>query len=116
MHMKPFQVAFLAVAVMVGCATSDPISRFAAKPPDESDKCVAIPLPATASPEQVVREVLEPLDTEYKVLEVRQISIRGGKPCTAVLVELHAQGQRIVLLGYVGEQRGGWWTYVFKIK
>lgn len=101
---------FLLVAV-VGCASTDPISRFATKPLEHT-KLYMVGLPPTATPEQVVREFL-PSDPKYQVVEVRTVHLGGRLPSTAVLVDIQGQGKKILLVNYYGEDRGGWWVHIY---
>src|ERR1035437_7326103 len=100
----------LLLVAVVGCASTDPISRFAARPPEQSTKLYTFALPPTATSEQVVREFL-PADPKYQVVEVRTVHLGGRLPCTAVLVDIQGPGKEMLLLNYYGEDRGGWWIH-----
>lgn len=72
-----------------------------------------IPLPATATHDEVVRYALRGYDglTRSHILVVRHVNIDGSDARdTAALVDTNL-GQRIVLMGY--DARMGWLTKVF---
>jgi|ERR1035437_3335681 hypothetical protein len=89
----------LLLVAVVGCASTDPISRFAARPPEQSTKLYTFALPPTATSEQVVREFL-PADPKYQVVEVRTVHLGGRLPCTAAILILGPAGS-------LREQGGG---------
>lgn len=97
---------------MVGCASTDPISRFIAKPPEVSTKLYTAALPPTATPEEVVRAFLAP-DWKYQMLEVRTVLLSSGRPHTIVLASIDGLGKKILSLYYYGEDRGGWWIHMY---
>jgi hypothetical protein len=112
--MKPAILAALFGALLLNCATSGPIDRFVSAPPKEAGKPdVCLHLPPDASPGQVVKKMLGP-DSRSKVLEVRRVSFSRRVSPYAVLVEIEGLGQRIMVVGYVGKDRGGWWCYTYE--
>jgi hypothetical protein len=108
-------LAALFGAIVMGCATSNPIDRFVANPPQEASRPIVVSLPRNASLGQLVGETLG-TDTRYKILESRIVYLGGRVSPTAVLVESEDRQKRIVLIGYIGEDRGGWWAYVYDSK
>ena len=128
-------------AAFCGCSTRQQpsvttTSKPQAAPPDPIDQLVArlsspaynqhwvngtyppVNLPATASPEEVIRQVFAKIGFHngtvhrHEILETRQVRIPGGAPShvyTAVLVETNL-GRMIVLLQ--PESPTFWWSQV----
>ena len=107
--MKAADLAILIGTTLVGCTTTDPIDRFEANPPTESGKYNGIPLPPTASAEQVIRAAFGP---DVRIFKVRRVSIRGANSLAA-LISREGRCQRIASFCYVGKDRGGWMMYDF---
>ena len=80
-----------------------------------------IDLPCNASIEEVIAKALLGQTDKYRILEMRQVSIRSTSPVltntafTAVLVKARVLGESIVLLRYKGE-RIGWWNRIYPAK
>src|SRR5262249_34552624 len=114
--MNAIKVAALFVAFLVGCVSSNPIDRLVANPPKEAGTPnVCSHLPADATLEQVTAEMLG-RDSRYKILETRRVSFGGRVSPYAVLVKVEGRGQRIMVVYYAGEDRGGWWCYTYDPK
>ena len=115
----------LAVALLVGCATTpDPIDRLVADFSAshglwENGVSPLLGLPETALPEQVIKRTFEMTGfdkghvTSYKILKIRQVHIQGSLPdsYTAALIQTDF-GEKIILFKYVG-LTVGWRSRVF---
>src|SRR5208283_3130498 len=108
--------------LLVGCATTpDPVDQLVIDFSSshglwQKGLYPSIKLPATASIEEVVSEVLERQVASYKILRVRHVHIQGSLPdlYTAVIVQTNV-GEKIVLLKYAGESVG-WWSRIYDVK
>ena len=108
--MNAVRISLLSGVILVGCAAPDPIDRLVANPPDEASKPTVISMPPNATPEQVLKECLAPR-SRWKILKTRKVSFGGRLSPTAVLVEMEGGKPTIMLVVYVGADRGGWWIY-----
>jgi hypothetical protein len=108
-------LAILLCAYEFGCASSDPISRLIAHPPQSSRKPNIVNAPPNAPLQEVLSPALGP-DAKYRILETRPVRLGDGSNCIAVLVDLKGAGHKIVLLYYAGQDRGGWWAEIFDAK
>ena len=106
--MKLMFFAVLSLAVVTGCGTRDPIERVVQK--ESANDYFGnglhsfIPLPATASVQQVVGRILK---AEAKVLTNRDVRL-SGETYTAALVENDGH-RKVVLIRYEDGKLHGWW-------
>ena len=128
---------FSIVVLLLGCAVlpgqgvvaekasarGDPIARLveglAASHLWRNGMYPKLELPATASTDQLIARVFEMTGfdeghvTQYRILETREVQIRGSLPdmYTAALVHTDL-GNKVVLLKYAGAA-AGWWSRVY---
>jgi hypothetical protein len=113
--MKVLSLAILLGIVGCGCASSDPISRLMANPPQSNGKAKFVNAAPNAPLQEVVTPALGP-GNKYTILETRPVRLADGSNCTAVLVDEKGAGHKIVLLYYAGPDRGGWWAQTYDAK
>jgi hypothetical protein len=113
--MKVLNLAILLGVIGCGCASSDPIGRLMANPPQSSGKAKLVNAAPNAPLQEVVTPALGP-GTKYTILETRPVRLGDGSNCTAVLVDVKGARRKIVLLYYAGQDRGGWWAQTYDAK
>jgi hypothetical protein len=111
-------LSLLAVCVLgvISCRSQDPIDRLVNKisstdPESRNSHFGPVDLPATASVQEVVKNTMGRVKVR-KFITIRDVHIKQAtRPFTAVLIDSVDEGQKIVLLFYMGER--GWWTQVY---
>jgi hypothetical protein len=126
------RTTFLAVflVLVAGCATADQIGDLVTNLPDGWNLGLApiVPLPKTASTEQVLHAVFQVrltgdgLITNYTVLKARQVTLAGvhhpgarKDSYTAVLVQT-GHSEKIVLFRYDDFSKGWWSSRIYDAK
>ncbi len=113
---KVVSVLAICAVVFTSCRSPDAIDRLVDKisatdPESRRTHFGPVHLPATASVEEVVRSSMGVVVIR-KTLAVREVHIRlATRPMTAVLLDTRDEGQKIVLLFYMGDR--GWLTQVY---
>jgi len=108
-------LALIGLLIVLGCARTDPIERVvrseSANPYFSSGMFRAVPLPASASPQEVVGRVILGHAGAVTIVTNRTVQISSDS-YTAALVQRSVGRQQVVLIRYEPEF-SGWWNRVY---
>jgi hypothetical protein len=119
----------LVAAVLLGCASTDPIDRLVKKVSSDpwftSGLYMPIHLPDTASPEQVVARALNVAPTNLMVIEVKRVTISYGNqikidPKSTEYVAVFVGTKPVYTVVFIqyrpDKYAPGWWWRAYDVK